>query len=217
MNTRLTLIATFLLAALLSVPATTYAQVVLEDSVELVSPAQPTSTGASQVEVVDVFWFGCPHCYRFLPVMERYIRNKADYVTVIRMPAVLRKSWSVHARAFYVAAHLGVGERIHRPLFEAIHEHKRRLATPSKLRQFFAENAGVPSDDFNSAWNNPRIDAQLARAKQLQQAYGVSGTPTVIINGKFRTSGKLAGGFANVITVIERLAAREAAILEASN
>ena len=119
---------------------------------DLVTPPQPTDT-PDKIEVVEVFWFGCPHCFTFLPIMEQYELGKPDDVAVRHMPAIFRDSWVDHARAFYTAELLGVEEQIHRPLFEAIHLRKQPLDTQEELMKFF-ESYGVSNADFNKTYKS---------------------------------------------------------------
>lgn len=176
---------------------------------ELVTPPQPTDT-PGKVEVLELFWYGCPHCFKFLPSMEEYIRSKPDYVAVRRMPAIFRESWVIHARAYYTADLLGVRERIHRPLFEAIHLRKQPLDSREQLMTFF-EAYGVSNDAFNKTYDSFAVETLMRKSQVMQRRYGVRGTPTVIVNGKYRVTGSLAGSHENIIKVIEALVERERA------
>ena len=174
---------------------------------DLVTPPQPTDT-PDKVEVVELFWYGCPHCFTFLPIMEQYTKSKPDYVAVRHMPAIFRDSWVAHARAFYTAELLGVRKQIHRPLFEAIHLRKVALDTREELLKFF-EKHGVSNDDFNKTYDSFAVETLLRKSQVMQQRYGVRGTPSVIVNGKYRVSGSLAGSPEDMIKVIEALVERE--------
>jgi thiol:disulfide interchange protein DsbA len=140
--------------------------------------------------------------------MEQYDKSKPDYVALRRMPAIFRDSWVAHARAFYIAELLGVEEKIHRPLFEAIHLRKQALDSKEELRKYF-EKYGVSNDDFDKTYDSFAVETLLRKSQVMQQRYGVRGTPTVIVNGKYRVSGSLAGSRENVIKVIEALVERE--------
>ncbi len=174
---------------------------------ELITPPQPTDT-PDKVEVLEVFWYGCPHCFSFLPNMEQYKAGKPDYVAVRHMPAIFRDSWVAHARAFYTAELLGVEDQIRRPLFEAIHLRKQALDNKEELEKFF-EQYGVSNDDFNKTYDSFAVQTLLRKSQVMQQRYGVRGTPTVIVNGKYRVSGSRAGSHENVIKVVEALVERE--------
>jgi thiol:disulfide interchange protein DsbA len=181
---------------------------------DLITPPQPTDT-PDKIEVVEVFWYGCPHCYSFLPAMEKYSQGTADDVAVRHMPAIFRDSWIAHARAFYTAELLGVEEQIHRPLFDAIHVDKQPLDSQEALMKFF-ETYGVSNDDFNKTYKSFAVETLLRKSQVMQQRYGVRGTPTVIVNGKYRVSGTLAGSPEDMIKVVEALVERERAEKAAS-
>jgi len=174
---------------------------------ELVTPPQPTETPGN-VEVVEVFWYGCPHCFNFLPSIESYVGSAPDYVAVRHMPVIFRDSWVAHARAFYTADLLGVQKQIHRPLFEAIHLRKQPLDNRGDLMRFF-EQHGVSNEDFNSTWDSFAVETLMRKSQVMRKRYGVRGTPTVIVNGKYRVSGSLAGSPENMIKIIEALVEKE--------
>jgi len=178
-----------------------------EGKYELVKPPQPTDT-PGKVEVVDVFWYGCPHCFRFLPVMEEFEKSKPEYVEIRRMPAIFRDSWVAHARAYYTARLLGIAEQVHRPIFDAIHVEGRALDTEESLMKFF-EDFGVSNEEFRQTYASFAVDSLVRKSRVMQQRYGVRGTPSVIVNGKYRVSGSLAGSFENMVKVIAALAERE--------
>lgn len=199
-----------LLAAFaLGVPSATLAQSSIDPDgkYDLIDPIQPTDT-PGKVEIVDVFWYGCPHCYSFLPSMEALDKRKADYVAIRRMPAIFRDSWAIHARAFYTAKLLNVVERIHRPLFVAIHDKNQALDTAALLRAFFVAH-GVDGKDFDKTFESFAVETMLRKSTLMQGRYGVRGTPSVIVNGKYRISAEKAGGYAEMVDVAEALAARE--------
>lgn len=183
------------------------AQDSIKGKYELVDPPQPTET-PGKIEVVDVFWYGCPHCFRFLPHIEAYLKDKADYVEVRRMPAIFSKSWELHARAYYTAKALGVSDELHAPIFNAIHQDHKRLDTKEDLRAFFVQH-GVKAEDFDKTFESFGVVSGMRKSLIMQTRYGVRGTPTVIVNGKYRTSGSLAGNFEEMIRVVAELAKRE--------
>jgi thiol:disulfide interchange protein DsbA len=174
---------------------------------ELISPAQPTSD-ADKVEVVEFFWYGCPHCYDFEPYMEDWAKTKPDNVSYRLEAPPLNSSWTVHSRAFYAAETLSVLDKLHRPLFDAIHKDKRQLRTEAAILEFVAE-VGLDKEAFAKAMNSFAVDTKIRRASQLARAHQIRGTPTVTINGKYKTSGSLAGGNPAVIDVIRELVREE--------
>ena len=146
---------------------------------ELVQPPQATET-PGKVEVVDVFWYGCPHCFDFLPVMERYQASKPDYVEIRRMPAIFRDNWIAHARAYYTAKLLGIDDKIHRPLFDAIHVKNRSLDNREDLMKFFAD-FGVSSESFNNTWDSFAAESLMRKSNVMQMRYGGGATNTVAL------------------------------------
>lgn len=174
---------------------------------QVLSTPQPTSTG-DKVEVLEIFWYGCPHCYRFEPYIERWLKNKPANAEFVRLPGVLRPSWEIHARAFYTAQTLGVFDKIHTPLFNAIHDARRNLETEEALRDFFVEH-GVSKDDFAKTFRSFAVETKVNRAKSMVERYGIDGVPAMIVNGKYRFSNGTTGGPANTLKLIDYLVAKE--------
>lgn len=174
---------------------------------ELITPPQPTDT-PGKVQVIEMFWYGCPHCYELEPILERWLKNKPDNVEFIRMPAILNPSWALDARAYYTGKVLGVADKLNRPLFDAIHAERRDLNDEKSLEDFYVEN-GVDRTAFRKAWNSFGVDTMVRRARVMTERYGVTGTPTMIVNGKYRTDGAMTGSFANMLRVVDELIAHE--------
>ncbi len=175
---------------------------------EVISPAQPTSTG-DKVEVLEMFWYGCPHCYHFEPNINRWLKTKPAQAEFVRLPAVLRPEWAFFARAYYTAEALGVLDKIHTPLFEKIHELKQPPRDEAELKAFFKEY-GVKEEDFANTFRSFAVDSKVRRAQDMSARYGANGVPTMIVNGKYRTSGSQAGSAENVIKVVNYLIQKEA-------
>ena len=173
------------------------------------STAQPTST-PDKIEVVELFWYGCPHCYRLEPHIEQWLESKPDDVAFVRMPAILSPRWELLARAWYTADMLGVTEQIHKPLFEALHDERRRITSVEQLREFFVEQ-GVSGEDFDRTFHSFGVAAKLNRAREMTRRYRVRGVPALIINGKYRTSASEAGSHAAMIEVTRDLIEQERA------
>lgn len=174
-------------------------------------PAQPTAD-PGKVEVVEVFWYGCPHCHRFQPYVESWLLSGPENVNFVRLPAILSERWAIHSRAYYTAEALGVLEQIHPALFDAIHNKKERLDTEAALADFFVAH-GVDRERFHSTFNSFAVNSKVSRARELTRRYGIDGTPTVVVNGKYRTGPAMTGTFEALIDVVEYLVDREAAAL----
>ena len=205
MKTHQILIATLL--ACLALTATAADDFVAGQHYQLVTPAQPTTTG-DKVEVIELFWYGCPHCNAFEPLVQEWLKKKPDYVEFVRIPAVFAQNWEVHARAFYAAQQLGVLEKIHKPLFDAIHVQSRKLFSVEELTAFFVEQ-GVTAADFHKAYNSFDVDTKTRHAMALTREYGISGVPSIIVNGKFRSSAQQTGSLENLLKLVDFLAAKE--------
>lgn len=174
---------------------------------QLLTPPQPTNT-AGKVEVVELFWYGCGHCFMFEPHISAWLKKKPENVEFIRIPATLNPGWAIHARAYYTAEVLGVLDKIHEPLFHAIHVEKRRLNDEAALAAFFAAR-GVAEADFRKTFHSFAVDTKLRRATSLTQRYGISGVPSVIINGKYRTDGGMTGSYESLLQVMDYLIGKE--------
>lgn len=186
------------------------AKIVLKDVTGLykeLASVQPTSTG-DKIEVLEVFWYGCPHCYHFEPVIEKWLGEKAEYIEFVRMPGILGPQWLPHARAFYAAEKLGILEKIHESLFDAIHKDKRKIVDEESLRAFFSEH-GVSGADFDQAYNSREVEDKVRTAFSAGKNYALTGVPAIIINGKYTTSASMAGSFEKIVDVINTLAAKE--------
>lgn len=174
-----------------------------------ISPAVETDVEEGKVEVLELFWYGCPHCFEFEPHLTGWKETMSDNVSFIRMPAVLNKGWLAHARAFYALETMGELERMHPLFFEAIHSQGRRLRDVESISRFLSGHE-IDAEKFKSAYNSLYVETKINRSGQLVRQYGSSSVPTIIINGKYRTTARDAGGFENVLRIIDLLVEKEA-------
>jgi thiol:disulfide interchange protein DsbA len=174
---------------------------------ERVAPAQPTAT-KNKVEVVEMFWYGCPHCYRLEPFVQRWLKTKPANVEFVRLPGMFRPSWEIHARAYYTAEALGVVDKVHEPMFEAIHEQKQPMDNEAAIMALFKAH-GVDEKDFKRVFHSFAVETKLRRARDMGGRYGANGVPTLIVNGKYRTGAQEAGGNARVFQVVDHLVKQE--------
>ena len=179
-----------------------------EQGYEEIRPAQPTQVPEGKIEVVEVFWYGCPHCYDFEPYLKNWLENKPDDVVFRRLPGVLNKSWLPHAKAYFTAEKLGILADIHKPLFDALHKERKRIFTEDQLRDFF-EDHGVDADKFDKIYNSDEIETKTKQAFFLARGYRLTGVPSVVVNGKYMTSGSLTGSFTNLLKTIDYLVEKE--------
>lgn len=196
------------LLALLAAANCTAEDFVLGQHYQEVKPVVAPSSAAGKVEVLELFWYGCPHCYAFEPQLQEWLKKKADYVEFVRVPAVFAQNWEVHARAFYAAQQLGVLDKLNGPVFDAIHKEGRKLSSEEEITQFFVEK-GVAAAEFKKAYNSFDVDTKTRRAIALTREYGITGVPALIVNGKFRSSAQEAGDFATLLKLVDSLAAKE--------
>jgi len=172
-------------------------------------PAQQTQAPAGKIEVIELFWYGCPHCYRFEPSLSAWLKNKPADVVFKRIPAQLNPGWVIHAQAFYTAEALGVGDKMHHKLFEAMHKSKRKLKTADEIAALFVEN-GISKKKFDKVFNSFGVKTKMANARGMVQRYGANSVPTIIVNGKYRSDATSAGGtHKDLINVVNFLINKE--------
>ena len=176
-----------------------------------VIPPQPTQD-IGRVEVIEFFWYGCPHCYSFEPHLSKWASNLPDNVRLIQQPVIFSSKWEAGARAYYIAEALGVIDKIHADFFHALHEQQRRLQTEEQLAEFFVDH-GVSRKDFQSAYNSFTVSMHLKQAEKMPARYGITGVPAIVINGKYKTGGALAKTSAGVISVMDQLVKQELAAI----
>lgn len=184
-----------MLAWLPMVPASAADGGTVDEGIEYkrIVPPEPTRVQPGKVEVVELFWYGCPHCYRFEPHLEQWLEANAEKVELVRIPAQLNPGWRLHAAAYYVAEALQVLDKIHTPLFKAIHEDKQRLDTLDQVIAFF-EQQGVSRDDFMKAYHSFAVRVKLKHADALVKRYGARSVPSIVIDGRYFTNATMAGG-----------------------
>jgi thiol:disulfide interchange protein DsbA len=168
---------------------------------------QPTSSG-DRIEVVELFWYGCPHCYELEPHIHKWLESKPDDVEFVRLPAIVGPRWELFAQAYFTAEMLGVLEKIHPALFDAIHEKHMKINDEAALEAFFVEQ-GVSAEDFRNTFSSFAVAVKMNTTKMMTRRYAITGVPTVIVNGKYSTSGRQAGSTAGIIDVVQYLIEQE--------
>ena len=181
-------------------------------------PAQPTVTNLAggKVEVAEVFWYGCPHCYAFDPYLEAWRKKKPAFVEFVRLPVMWNDGAKLQARLFYTLEALGKLDAMHSAVFSEIQENHDPLVDPGvdpakteKIQAAFAARFGVSAADYDKAYNSFGVDQKLRRAEQLNRAYMVTGVPMIVINGKYWTDVGHAGDENKLIALINDLATFE--------
>lgn len=171
----------------------------------VIDPPQPTvANSGDKIEVDEIFWYGCPHCFAFEPYVEPWSKSLPDDVAFVRVPAAFGPVWEVHAKAFYAEKNLGLVSQLHRKLFNAIHKEGKRLDSEDALAKFFAAH-GVDEQKFRDMYESFTVDTELQRSNKLIRAYGIMSVPTIVVDGKYWTNAELAGSFDNMLKITDYL------------
>ncbi len=173
--------------------------------------ATPMATSdESRVEVLEFFWFGCPHCYAFEPAINAWKADKPDYVNFVREAPPLNPSWEQHSRAFYAGEALGITDGFFDQMFNRIHQDRQPMRDPKKIAKFIETlDLGVSAEKFSKAMQSFTVQTALGRSMKKARQAGVTGVPSILVNGKYLTGGSLAGSNDNVIRVINELSELE--------
>lgn len=177
-------------------------------------PTQPTVGGADKVEVAEFFYYLCPHCLTFEPIIRGWAANKPANARFVQVPAMWNQVLLLHARMFYtkeILARNGVladGVAFHDAIFEEIHGRNNRLSSEASIQKLF-ERFGVSADEFKRTWSSFEVDQKLRVAQDLGRRYSVMNTPTIVVNGKYRTGAADAGGYPELLELIDELIVRE--------
>ncbi|MEX1196423.1 MAG: thiol:disulfide interchange protein DsbA/DsbL [Pseudohongiellaceae bacterium] len=166
-----------------------------------------------KVEVLEVFWYGCNHCFRFQPLLESWNDNKADDVHFERFPAIWNGLMQVHAQAYYTAVSLDVVDQVHEEIFNAINLRGNRLMNENQLAELFSNN-GVDEEAFREAFNSFSVRTRVNRTERLMSDYQIQSTPNVVVNGKYLVSTSQAvSSQQEMLDVVDFLVERERAEL----
>lgn len=177
-----------------------------------VLPTPVATRDKNKIEVVALFWYGCSHCFSFEPMLVSWEKTLPADVDFHHVPAVWNNTMKLHAQAFYTARALNVMDKFHQPFFNAMHVERQRLSNQNSIEQFFGK-IGVDSKAFNNTFNSFGVNSQVKLAESRASSYRMQGTPELVVNGKYRIAGALAGSHANMIKVAEFLVNKERAEL----
>jgi thiol:disulfide interchange protein DsbA len=179
-------------------------------------PAQPTAVAPGQVEVLEFFWYACPHCYALDPLVEAWRKTKPAYISFSRVPVMWNENHRQLARLFYALDSLGKLEALHSAIFKEIHVKGDPLVDPGldeaateRLQTAFVQSQGVAADAFHTAYHSFAVETDLQRADQLTMRYRVSGVPTFVVNGKYVADIGTAQGEEHMMPMVSFLAAQE--------
>ncbi len=175
------------------------------DYVVLDSP-QPVETG-ERIEIIEFFYYGCPVCYESQPHIARWLLKTGPAVVLRRVPAVSSEGWEAFAKTYYALEATGNLQRLHWPVFDNHHFDGKRLNEVKNLLEWLAQN-GVDQNKFLEAMNSPEVAAKVAGAQKMLETYNVRGVPTMVVDGKFATSARMANGVKEMMDVVEFLVQR---------
>ncbi len=174
---------------------------------EVLPQAVPT-VDPGRVEVAEVFWYGCSHCYDFEPKIEGWLESLPAYAVFTRVPAIWHKDMTLHARAYYTARAMDVLDKVHIKIFEAMNLKKQRLATETEIAELFA-GEGVDKASFSKTFNSFGVNQSVRVGESRQRGYRTKGTPELVVNGKFRISTKHVGSQEKMLEVATYLVEKE--------
>ena len=177
-------------------------------------PAQPTVGGSDKIEVAEIFWYGCGHCYDFEAFINGWKEDKPANVRFVRIPAVWNPLVKLHAQLYYTEEVLNSNGKIADPdafraaVFAEYHRRGNRLASVDAIQELFAKH-GVSEADFTSTWGSFEVSQKLRVAQDLGRRYGISGVPAVVVNGKYRSGAAEAGGYPRLLELVDELVVKE--------
>ncbi|GAB4405566.1 MAG: thiol:disulfide interchange protein DsbA [Rhodoferax sp.] len=178
------------------------------DYVRLQTPA-PVSAPAGTVEVIEFFWYGCPHCNAFEPTLSAWVKRLPKTVAFRRVPVAFQSSFEPQQHLYYTLEAMGLVDKLHARVFAAIHTEKQKLTTPEAITDWVAKQ-GVDANQFNTYFKSFGVTNQALRARQLTAAYQVEGVPALGVAGLYYTDGSMAKSMDRALAVTEYLMARSA-------
>jgi thiol:disulfide interchange protein DsbA len=165
---------------------------------------QPVDVPAGKIEVLEFFWYGCPHCREFDPALEKWIKKQGPDVVFKRVPVAFRDDFLPHSKLYHALDSLGLAQQLTPAVFNEIHVNKDYLLTPEDQAKFLATQ-GVDKQKFLAAYNSFSTQSAVNRDKQLLNAYKIDGVPTVIVQGKYSTGPADTSSFDGTTQVLDYL------------
>jgi thiol:disulfide interchange protein DsbA len=167
-----------------------------------------------KVEVAEFFWYGCPHCFTLEPYINQWAEDKPANSRLVRVPATWNGILVLHAKLYYtqeILARNGVlqdGPGFHQAVFEEYHRRGNRMTSETAIRRLF-ERFGVSAEDFEKTWNSFEVSQKLRVAQDLMRRYSIASVPAIVVNGKYRTGASEAGGYSELMELMDELIVRE--------
>ena len=184
---------------------TTSSNVFAQKYVQISTEKQQES---NDIIIYEFFWYGCPHCYNLEPTMDRIEADLEKDTKVVKLPVALRDSWIPHAKLYYALKQMDKIDQVHNLIFEEIHLEDNRLNTEQQMIDFLGKH-GIDTDEFIEKYNSFGTEARIKKASNLAKKYQIDSVPTIIINGKFLTSGSYVSSYDELYSVVNLLVERE--------
>ncbi len=191
------------LALIFGAPGATAAAEPMEDVDYVLIPLQPAA-GGGRIEVVEFFYYGCDSCYRFEPMLSGWLKKLAPDVSFRRVPALRRMEWVPLTRLYFALEEAGAVDRLHDEVYKAIHEKDISLGDSSELPKW-AETNGLERPSFEKILDSESVSAKVQKARDTTVAYGVRATPSMVVDGKYLTSGGMLGSLDALLPVVDGL------------
>ena len=163
---------------------------------------------SKSIIIYEFFWYGCPHCYNLEPTMERIEADLDKDTKIVKLPVALRDSWIPHAKLYYALQQMGKIDEVHNLIFEEIHLEDNRLNTEQQMVDFLGKH-GIDTNKFIEKYNSFGTEARIKKASNLAKKYQINSVPTIIVNGKYLTSGSYVSSYDELYSVINLLIERE--------
>ena len=163
---------------------------------------------SKDIIVYEFFWYGCPHCFNLEPTMDRIEADLENDTKVMKIPVALRESWVAHAKLYYALEQMEKTDDMHNLIFEEIHIENNRLATEEQIVTFL-EKHGIDTVEFLEKFNSFGTEARIKKSSNLARKYQINSVPTIIVNGRYLTSGSYVSSYDELYSVVNLLIERE--------
>ncbi len=171
-------------------------------------PRPVNTVDPEKIEVNEIFWYGCIHCFRLEPEINDWLPTLADDVEFIRTPAIWAEVMELHATMYYANEVLGITEELHKPIFDEMNVERNQLASEEAILDFVSEH-GIDTERYRRALNSFGVSSQVQQARAKMGAYAVRGTPEMVINGKYKLTTQMAGSFPRMLQIADALIEQE--------
>ena len=179
-----------------------------DSSQKYVQISNQKQTESDKVVIYEFFWYGCPHCYNLEPTINDIESNLDKDTILIKVPVALRDSWKLHAKAYYALQQMKLDDNLHEKVFAEIHVNSNRLDTKEKLANFIREE-GYDADKFLKILDSFGTEIRIKKASRLANQYQIKSVPTLVINGKYKTSGSHVSSYQELYDVVQLLVDKE--------